>query len=90
MEYGDRPAAAEAEPTKEVWKALETPRPLEPPAPFADGVPPELPADPGESEGPVIAEAVGVIDAELGVSPSFLKFPPRSLFIRSFIEEILS
>lgn len=68
MAYGDRPAAAEAELTSEDWNALEIPSPLETP-PFAVGVPPELPPpEPGESDGPVITDAVGVIDAEFVAS----------------------
>lgn len=50
MAYGERPATVDAELTSDDWKALETPRPLEPPELFAVGVPPVLPADPGESD----------------------------------------
>lgn len=58
MAYGDRPAAGEL--SNDDWKALGPPRPLEPP--FVVGVPPLLPPEPGEMEGPVINVAVGVIE----------------------------
>lgn len=66
MAYGDRPVAGEF--SNDDWKALGPPRPLEPP--FVVGVPPLLPPELGEMEGPVITVAVGVIDKGFAVSVS--------------------
>lgn len=62
MAYGDRPAPGEL--TNDDWKALGPPRP------FDVGVPPLLPPELGEMEGPVITVAVGVIDEGFAVSVS--------------------